>query len=392
MSVGLSPTAVFLPVFVLYNGVAVLIERPSSAILQWSMIAIGVVAFTIGVIVSKDSNRGRRRARSNTKPAAVRVPHEILYALLAVTVTVFGYLIARSGVPILAADVNLARVSFFPNGYYSTIAVVSASSLLTLSLLVVSTSTQWAARRLEITAAVLVVGLLAGTANRGLLLLPLLVVALYRAWNRRYKVGRLVIAALVGFAAFSYSGYIRNSSAYGPTYDRDLANLGFRGPARFAAPSLLYVAGTSKILDKTIHEFPAHTPHPLGGEFFSPLLFKPSVDLYLKDHFGYTFVGFGVAPGVLTAFYLDWGIAGVVGGFFVGGALAGALHRRARIGGVRMQLSYVSLLASMILSNYGHPFAYLSYLLIPAVTIYAVRERRPRPSSALARRQVASSV
>ena len=391
VSAGLSPHAVFIPVFVLYNSVAILIAHPSSASYQWLMVAAGVVAYWAGLSAARDTSSARRQPAG--RPAPIRVSRRVSAALLVVTVLVFGFLTARSGLPILAADPNSARVTFFPNGYLSTLAVVPATSLLALSLLVLITAQRWHKQRFEIGCALVVGLLLFATANRGLLAAPLLTVVLYRAWNKKYKIGRLLLIGLLAFTAFSYTGYVRNRNDFGPTYDRDLAQQGFEGPSRYLAPALLYVAGSSQILDKTIHEFPGHTPFALGTQFFSPLLLRPSVDLYLKEHFHYNFVGFGVAPGVLTAFYLDWGFPGIIAGFFVGGALAGTLHRKARLRGPRLQLAYVSLLSSMLLSNYGHPFAYLSYLLIPALTIWAVKEPKTRTIQSSAQplpRQIAS--
>jgi hypothetical protein len=214
------------------------------------------------------------------------------------------------------------------------------------------------------------------TANRGLLISPFLTYGIYLLWHRPVPLAALVVGGAIIFAGFSYTGYQREYRSYGPLYDRDLAAEGYPGVLRYFGPALRYVEGTSQVMDKTIRIFPSRVDHPFGREFFAPILHQPSVDLYLNQVFGLSFIGFGVALGAINAFYLDFGLPGVVVGFLLFGSVSALLYRRARALGGRWVVGYALWMSNLLLSNYGHPFAYLTVALIPMAILTVLRPRR----------------
>jgi hypothetical protein len=290
---------------------------------------------------------------------------------------IFIYLVARAGTPpALSSNPDLARTTFFPNGIFSTIFVVPLKAVLTCSAICSISSDRH--RRLLAVIACFSALLFALTANRGLIVGPVIIIVMYAALKFDLKFTKLAAIAGMALVAFSWYGYERSYAAYGQSYIDDVTSLGYGGWRRYLYPLASYLGGTSSTFDKTIHQFPSLTPFQNGHEFFGPLLHIPSADLYLKSLFGLTFQGYGLALGAMNAFYLDWGYLGIMIGFGVGGMLLGYFYAKATAGGGIWMIAYIVLVANFLLANYGHPFAYLSSLLIPIATIAIFKADRPR--------------
>ena len=367
-----SPLRFFLPIFATYNALSIYSAHVDTAAYQVLLVTIAGISFSVGTQIRRrqlpepdPANGGHRRVRVMLWPVLVG---------LVVSLSAFVVLAYRAGgIPLLAHDANAARVDFFPNGYSSTLVVVGLSVSLYASVLAISSGTSnIRASRVWWVILVLTVLLLAATANRGLLVEPIVLSTILVLWHRRLRVGLAVAMGFAGLIVFSILGYMRNLASFGPTYISDLAGQGFEGPRRFLGPLQLYVAGTSQTLDKTISFVPDRIPFQLGKQFFGPLLHQPSADLFLKNAFGMHFEGFGLALGAVNAFYLDWGPVGVAGGFGLFGWASAVLYRRARAGDRRWWVLYCYWLTNLVLSNYGHPFAYISRLLVPALLLCVI--------------------
>lgn len=364
----LRPIRVFIPIFVIYNVTGVLLAGTGTTNLQLSLVIASALLYCAGTIV------GVQDRRTNTAaPAPVRIGAHLslpqLYACFVVGALPMLYLIGTRGIPLLSSNINAARVAFYPSGLFATGIVMP---LYTAVILGAVTWNEHQGRRGKRHALIIVVAsllLLAVPGARGTVLLPLLVAAIYVAWTRKIRLRFVVIALLVVFAVFSYLGYQRGARAYGSAYQVQLAAEGYTGPFRYMESGLQYVAGTSKVFDLTIRTIPSEVPHPDGAEFFAPLLHKPSVDLYLKHLFGYNFTGRGLALGAMNAFYLDWGVQGIIAGFLIFGWVSGFLYQRARRLGGLWVLGYAFWVENLILSNYGHPFAYITYVILPVFAL-----------------------
>lgn len=309
-----------------------------------------------------------------------------LLAGLAISLVIYAYLVGRAGTPpVLSANPDLARTTFFRNGIFSTMFVVPLKAVLTCSAVCAISSRRH--RRSFVLIAGFSALLLASTANRGLLVGPIIIIVMYAALKLNLNFTRVAIIAGITLLAFSWYGYERAHAAYGQSYINDLTLLGYGGWRRYLYPLSSYLGGTSSTFDKTIHQIPALTPFQNGHEFFGPLLHIPSADLYLKNLFGLTFQGYGLALGAMNAFYLDWGYVGILIGFGIGGMLLAFLYTKATASGGIWTISYLVLVANFLLANYGHPFAYLSSLLIPIATIGMFKAGEPRRPSGPATRR-----
>ena len=292
------------------------------------------------------------------------------YALFGLAISTYGYLVYQAhGIPIFQNNPNGARLTFFSNGYFSTIVYVGLVACAVAGGMAMLSGTR---RRWPIAEPLIVLLSLLGlaaTGNRGMLFYPVLALGLYSVMRFRVRFAYVLASATIGILAFSTSGYFRNKAAYGSTYDGDLAAAGYPGVLKYLGPVGSYIGGTAETFSRTIDVFPQHLPFAMGSQFFSPLLHKESVDLYLKAVFQLDFEGYGLALGAMNAFYLDFGWPGVLVGFFLIGSLAGYIYALALTRGGRFIPAYVLVCANLLLANYGHPFAYIATVATPLVII-----------------------
>lgn len=366
----LGPLSTYLPLLVAYNVISIALARTRSTSTQYLFLALAIAAFLAGY---RAYHRPERASEPTRDQAIEPVPVHTLLLVGAAPTAVLLLLFLRSGIPALAVDPNLARTTFFINGYIATLVIVGLQAAFIVAGF--SLSVAWSAARSGRYWAIMIsaAALLALTANRGLVVGPALTVALFATWGRAVPVAKLAVAATAALALFSYLGFQRNLSAFGPRYIDDVATSGYPGTMRYLAPLGNYVAGTSVAFDLTIGLFPEHQAFPMGKVFFGPLLHEESADLYLKHLLGLNFVGFGLAIGAINAFYLDFGWWGILAGFLVFGAIASWLYERAIAHGGRWVPLHCLWLSHLILSNYGHPFAYLSSIMIPVVVLLLLR-------------------
>lgn len=298
--------------------------------------------------------------------------------MAACAATVYAYLVVIAGAPpLLSGDSASTRLEFFPNGYFATVFVVGCQSIaIAIGVVLINRRKRHLRYRWAPAGFVLSMALLLSTANRGMVVLPALVIALYWAYTARPRAWILVTLGVSGALVFSVTGYWRDRVAWGPTYDRDLESLGYPGVLRFVAPFARYLGGTSETFDRTLEVFPSQIPFQGGRQFFSPLLHGPSVDLYLKNVFELDFQGFGLALGGMNAFYLDWGTSGVIVGFTVLGAIAAIVYELGRARGGLFWIGWLLLATHLILSNYGHPFAYIATIATPVASLCLLKVAR----------------
>lgn len=376
----LHPLVLFVIAFSAYNLASIYLADTVTLTTQLRFFVGALLAFVGGVafvlsIENSRSDRGHLPTGPQMQARSLSVP-TVACALAAVPGSLLmAYLLSSRGTPVLAADPGAARLSFFPNGLSSTIVVVSLQAALICSgvTLVQRRKGSRSGQKGLVGVSAWVTLLLYLTGNRGMLLIPVLVVVLFGLMQRTVWIRPLLVGAMVVLLGFSYLGYSRNLAAFGPTYKTALAEKGFTGPLAILGPALDYLQGTSATLDQTIRVFPAVVQHPHGAEFFGPLLHKPSADLYLKKQFGDTFVGLGLALGAINAFYLDFGFYGIISGFLLLGLVSALLYRRALSREGLWPLAYCLWLENLLLSLYGHPFAYLATLLMPLLTLGLAR-------------------
>lgn len=384
-----SPLHLYLPVYVAYNGVGLYLAHAHHRIELGLLLAAGAAAFLFGYL-------WRRPPLSRHPVPQPRYVADwpLAAILLSVGIVCSAVLIAKVGsVPLFADDTNAARVAYFDNGYLTTILITSAQPVVIAGLLTAfRRNLNWGTRAGGAGLALLGASLLVVTASRALLMLPVLIVLILLFWRRRPWPTVLVLVGAIAFVSFSVLGYYRDFAPQSPEAVAEVtAGTRFSEHSLFLAPALRYVQGTAETFDRTIEYWPTPHHYEMGRQFFSPLLLGESADVYLKRQFKMDFEGFGLALGAPNALYLDWGPLGVVVGMFAFGAISAVLYERARDRNGRWTIGYALWLTNLLLSNYGHPFAYVVTVAVPVMTLLVVRSagmpvllasaRRTRPEN-----------
>lgn len=374
---GLSAARIYIPVFFLYSGLSFLgppMLHTEEMILMCSLSGLG---FVLGWTIVLPPGRRTTFLPMISHHASARhiFKRRLVVIVGVVTVLTYGYAYSQAGVlPAFSGNPNLTRVTFLLNGYVSTIVVVGLHIMIACGFIETLILKGYRAKIVPGAICLLAIMLALAMSNRGVAVNPLVFALLFVVWQKNYKLRRLVPIGLFAVAALSVAGYVRNLSSWGETYNADLQLQGFSGAGVWFAPILNYVYGTAQTFDTTISVFPSSLPLQMGQQFFSPLLMEPSVDLYLKDVFGYDFQGFGLALGSVNAFYLDWGPLGTfIGPLIIALCLAYVYRRAISADDARWILLYCYLLMQLIFSVYGHPFAYLFYVIEPFVFFFLIR-------------------
>lgn len=380
----LSACKIYLPVFTGYS----LIGLGASNLGNTRVIAFAIVgsalAFSLGWLFSMPS--GIHRVDKSVAPSRDYIVGSHfrmgwVWTFSVATLTIYGVLALRAGgLPAFADQPNIARTTFYPSGYVAMFVVmgVHVMSFVGLTKAVLERGNRFLGLLLWLAAT----GMALGTANRGVVFIPMVLSLVFITFRNRSNVARVVPVALLAALAFSALGYSRSSTSNGSVeYQRYLLKMGYDGPAQLFAPILNYMRSTIQTFDLSISYFPDVVDFAYGKQFFSPLLLQQSVDLYLKEEFGAKFGGFGLALGSMNALYIDWGLAGVLGGMFLFGLMSGWLFVKAlRTGSLTWVVLYSYALTQLLLSVYGHPFAYLYYIVEPILLVF-IMTKVPKGSS-----------
>lgn len=353
-------------VMLVYPLLSVWSAMPSSGSVQLLLSVLGYVALML-------PNVGYRV--SDVSVSFSLVPAR-LKLLVAVSLVFFLLLVALSGVPIFSDSPNEARVNFFNNGYLATLFVAPAQAALVSSLIAGMSGKLRPLAAYSIAA--LMVGMFLLTGNRGLIVFPLLGVALFAAFYFRKGLRLMLMLGAVFVVASALFSFWRNYNAWGQDHINNLARQGYTGWRAYFASDLSYLAGTSEAFDLVLALFPDQVEHPRGSVFFGALISplpgeQMTAGQFLKSLLGYDFEGFGLAMGSPAGFYMDFGVWGVVAGFLVFGVLARWLRSAASASG-RFILPYFYLGGHLVLMNYAHPIPNLSYVLIPFILYWISRD------------------
>lgn len=392
-SKGLSAARLYLPIFLIYNGVA--LQGPS--IRHVNDILIMTILSAVGFLVGWMMGLPRRENLSQFMPSQdfqgntlFRRPAIMLIVLI--TAAVYGFSLFQAGtLPVMADNPNTARVTFLPNGYVSTIVVMGLHVMIACGFIDGFLVRSKIAKIFPVGILILGCAMAFAMGNRGVAINPIVFALLYVLWHRNFRLQKLVPISLVGIMALSLAGYYRNLSSWGQTYISDLEMQGFSGAGVWLAPVMNYVFGTAQTFDRSISVFPERIDFQGGLQFFSPLFLEQSVDLYLKDIFGLSFEGFGLALGSVNAFYLDWGYLGTFLGPMIYGFVVSLIYRKALLSSTKKwSLVYCFILMQLIFSVYGHPFAYLTYFIEPFLFYWLVIPNKEAKCTAVLQRSESS--
>ncbi|MCT9001925.1 hypothetical protein [Microbacterium memoriense] len=379
-----SPLRVFLPVLFTYTSAGISLSGSDTATLEWWALVLALMGFGLGYSIAFSGAKQRAIAETPLPPSEPRV--KMIFLLFAIATAVYALMwLQAGGPPALADDVNTARTQFFTSGVASTLVSIGYQVGLIVPVGLMLLREEIPHRRGLMWVAALSLLALLSLGNRGVIVGPAVILLIIALWNRALPIVLGMLLASAGLIIFSYAGFERNLTAWGSSYLNDLALAGYSDADRIFAPVLSYVSGTSWTFSQTIHLIPAQVPFQMGQQFFGPILFSPSADLFLKEALGLDFVGFGLALGFVNAFYLDWGLIGCFVGPFVFGIFIAMIYRLARFSSPAWVILIAYVLSKLLLSVYGHPFAYLAYIIAPLLIYFAaggtLRELTPRRSS-----------
>lgn len=358
----------FLPVFVIYNMGSLFFARTETSSFQAVLVVIGVGSFIAGSVVYAPFVTGK----ISSEMAAVRVPRFV--AVFLVGSMVAGFLLAVNGIPVLSGDVLTARLGAISNGYAGTVMVVALQSVLIVGLCRAVDLGSAVRRDILFWIGILSIAVLYLFGNRGLYIFPLISVLAYLLIRRPKAVWMAIPGAVLGLTLISWIGFNRGFEAYGSSYLSTLRRQGVSEQFYVFGPVIEYFKGTSQAVDAVIRTFPDSVPHPWGTVFFSPLLTplpgkQESAGVFLKESIGLDFSGFGLASGSIGGFYMDFGLVGVLVGFFVLAIIGQLIRRRAAVSG-RWTLVLAYYIGHLWAMNYSHPFPYLATIAIPVVILF----------------------
>lgn len=363
---------VVVPIMALYGSVSIGFGGAPTADSQWWLLLLAVSSIVLGRLFIKGALVG--------PPSFEILPKNGLLGVYSgVGLLVAVYLLGTHGIPLLSSNVAIERVEILSNGYLATVMVATLQAAIVISL--ISLDTRLTLRRNSgyLLLAVSLAGVILLFGNRGTAVFPLFSVAMYYLLKNHTKALPITAAAILLLCAVSVGGYVRNYTAWGATYDNDLARMGFEGPVKYFAPVIDYMTGTSTALDIILNTIPDKVNHPLGAVFFSPLLAplpgeQPSPGVFLKQMAGFDFEGFGLAMGGIGGFFMDFGALGVLLGFLAIGVLVGYARKKSQHD-ARWTIVLCWLGGHIVLMNYAHPLPNFAAIILPLLLFWGLKKQ-----------------
>jgi hypothetical protein len=369
------PWRIFLPALVLYNALALALERPPSLASQAWILAGFSAAFFVGSLIASARPRARERERQSD---VLRAPSADLLWLIEVPgILITAYLMGTVGAPLLSPDSESIRRALAEQALLLTIGRAALHVSLVIALLRLFGRVEYGYSRPQKRGpriwtprsqpkefgamnVVLLLGLLVLSGGRGAFLVPIALVAVYLILTD-YRNSKVIVSGLVvSVGAFLWVG---------------IARIGSGG--NWYAPVENYAVGTAQVEDRALRTFPWFIPHQNGEVFF---WFKDAIPggvepnppgIWLRDAFQRDLTGFGLEPGIIVAFFIDFGYPGIFIGAVVVGWLAQVFFMRHRARGGWATVAYAYVLTWLLLSITQHPIASYYYIVMPVMLWWA---------------------
>lgn len=328
---------------------------------QWPIYALGLAAYFAGVWLA-DRALGRTSAMADLEISMRLDPRRLLLVCLALflsAASVTAAIYSRNGVPLFASSVEAKRLQLISSGYERILFMGFATTAILILAHVARERFRVGFRFYAILGITLAV--LATTADRGLVVLPvaigvILAHYLWRPLSPRHLAAALVALGLFATAAILYRGI----NTYGSQYLSEMCRI-TRLPQGFLPfiPIYLGVWAGPNVFFRLQEIVPSQLPYGHGEYAASSILsFLPGHQEWapeaIKRMLDDRFIGLGEPATLLGSFYLDFGHVGLVIGMALAGFAMTALYRRLRARrDVFTAILYAHLSFLMFLSLYG---------------------------------------
>jgi len=344
---------------------------------QWQYYVIAILCYFIGIFAASKSNFLGKKMDWNPKMALIPV----VTIFICATIATFVYFSLKGGIPLFSKDINVAR-------FKSLHGIANILPYFNRLLFVISLISFIAMFRLEnddrvtkiifwalIVSSTVILSLGGG---RQFVQIAFLGLVAYHYVKQQLNLRKLILYFTIIISIFAAFGYIRTKSTIGAkSIEKQLTRIEYPEllPS-WTAPPYVYCRGVAEIFHLTLEKVPMEMSYQKGlftfGDF---LVFLPGKrlrpDYLFMDEIlgGDTSVSGGTALSFMTTFYLDFGLTGIiVGFFFVGYFLQKVYMKSIMIKSSKYIAIYCLLLYYCVLGIYGNalftPIAAWEFLAI----------------------------
>lgn len=292
---------------------------------QWQFYVIAMLCYFLGILVASKS-KILRTTGGDWDTKIILIPIVVIF--ICATVATIIYLGLKGGIPLFSKDINVARfkslhgiVNILP--YFNRLLfVVSLVSFITLYKLNEYERTTKTVFWTLICSSTIILSLGGG---RQFVQIAFLGLVSYHYVKQSLNFKKLIVFFTIIISAFAMFGYMRTKSTIGAQIiEKQLIRIEYPDilPAWTASP-YVYCRIVTEIFHLTLDRVPKELTYQKGlftfGDF---LVFLPGKRLkpdYLftdKMLGGDTSVSGGTALSFMTSFYLDFGLTGIILGFF----------------------------------------------------------------------------
>lgn len=373
-----SPLIAFPLLYLLYFGFGSIDIFPNTGnipLKQWAYYLIGIISYFAGILLVSTA---RKRIGRQKKVALYKWNQRRFWVaiyMLIIGGTFFEIIrYRRTGIPIFSADVAVLRIQANVSGYFTLLANGSfqLAWLLIFANLCDRSKLKKSKGRIFWMFIIMIYCflMLFSSGNRGTWMLPLgALIVIYNYLKKHITMQKAVIAAAIGLVLMCFMGYHRLSNQYGAWWGEGIEqyyNLPSYG--RYWWPAYAYIRFGPRTFNDIIELFPKEINYQLGYHFFSPMTTilpgeQEGPGLFIKRVLQLDFVGFGVAASLLTSFYIDFGVAGIIVGMLCCGLVAMLLFTwmKSQITPFRVVI-YGLFTAQLIFALYGNIFPHFGFI------------------------------
>lgn len=295
---------------------------------QWTLYTLAIAGFFFGSTVSKllfpfPIRKGAPlRHDLDSFIYNKTLNFSAIVVMVAVALACTAFMMAKVGPPLLAENVDAARVAYLDNGYLGEMAaLLDVGAVFSIGYLLTRRdhgSGKWKTlAAVSIVILFIAVAILAGSRSR-LLKVAVPAMFLFHFFRNGIPIKSLLVTTLSSAFFIGLLGYFRNLAKYGSSIAQ---GIGGEAASWGAFDYTLFfmrkeLANGAYGLSEVIRVIPAKAPFQEGllhiAPFVAPLGIKiPNPGDFFKSAIGGTWDGFGLAATFISPMYADFGTIGV---------------------------------------------------------------------------------